>query len=71
MRDMTRNRTRNQRAARWAEFWVIMAVCGFLTLIFMLGMCVAFAVVQAAWIVAIFIYNFIIYNLRLASTTSE
>lgn len=42
-------RTRNQRAARWAEFWAIMAVCGFLTLIFMLGMCVAFAVVQAAW----------------------
>ena len=49
MRDMTRNRTRNQRAARWAEFWTIMAVCGLLTLIFMLGMCVAFAVVQAAW----------------------
>lgn len=49
MRDTTRNRTRNQRAARWAEFWVIMAVCGFLTLIFMLGMCVAFAMVQAAW----------------------
>ena len=42
-------RTRNQRAARWAEFWAIMAVCGLLTLVFMLGMCVAFAVVQAAW----------------------
>lgn len=42
-------RTRNQRAARWAGFWAIMAVCGFLTLVFMLGMCVAFAVVQAAW----------------------
>lgn len=37
MRDMTRNRTRNQRAARWAEFWTIMAVCGFLTLVFMLA----------------------------------
>ena len=49
MRDVMRNRTRYQRAARWAEFWAIMAVCGLLTLIFMLGMCVAFAVVQAAW----------------------
>lgn len=42
-------RTRNQRAARWAEFWAIMAVCGFLTLIFLLGMCVAFAMVETAW----------------------
>ena len=36
-----RVRTRNQRRARWAEFWAIMAVCGFLTLIFLLGMCTA------------------------------
>jgi len=49
MRDMTRNRTRNQRAAKWAEFWAIAAVCGFLTLIFLLGMCVAFAMVETAW----------------------
>ena len=42
-------RTRNQRAARWAEFWAIMAVCGFLTLVFMLGMCVAFAVVPVSY----------------------
>ena len=49
MRDMTRNRTRNQRAARWAECWAIMAVCGCLTLIFLLGMCVAFAMVETAW----------------------
>lgn len=45
----SRQRARRERAARWAEFWAIMSVCGFLTLIFMLGMCVAFAVVQAAW----------------------
>ena len=49
MSNRMKNRTRNQRAAKWAEFWAIMAVCGVLTLIFMLGMCVAFAVVQAAW----------------------
>ena len=49
MTDRQRQRTRRERAARWAEFWAIMAVCGLLTLIFMLGMCVAFAVVQAAW----------------------
>lgn len=49
MSNKMKNRTRNQRAAKWAEFWAIAAVCGFLTLIFLLGMSVAFAVVQAAW----------------------
>lgn len=44
-----RQRTRRERCARWAEFWAIMAVCGLLTLIFLLGMCTAFALVEAAW----------------------
>lgn len=49
MNKMNRQRTRRERAARWAEFWAIAAVCGFLTLIFLLGMCTAFALVEAAW----------------------
>ena len=47
MRD--RQRTRRERAARWAEFWAIAAVCGLLTLIFLLGMCTALAFAQTAW----------------------
>ena len=49
MSNRMKNRTRNQRAAKWAEFWAIATVCGFLTLIFLLGMCVAFAMVETAW----------------------
>lgn len=49
MTERKRQRTRRERAARWAEFWAIVAVCGFLTLIFLLGMCTAFAVVETAW----------------------
>ena len=49
MSNRMKSRTRNQRAAKWAEFWAIAAVCGFLTLIFLLGMCVAFAMVETAW----------------------
>ena len=49
MIERKRQRTRRERAARWAEFWAIVAVCGFLTLIFLLGMCTAFAVVETAW----------------------
>ena len=49
MIERKRQRTRRELAARWAEFWAIVAVCGFLTLIFLLGMCTAFAVVETAW----------------------
>ena len=49
MAERKRQRTRRERAARWAEFWTIAAVCGFMTLIFLLGMCTAFSVVEAAW----------------------
>lgn len=45
----SRQRTRRERAARRAEFLAVAAVVGFLALIFLLGMCTAFAFVETAW----------------------
>lgn len=49
MRDMTRSRTRRERAARRAEFWAIAAVCGFISIVWLFGVYCGFAIIQAAW----------------------
>lgn len=46
---MNRQRTRRERAARWAEFWAIAAVCGFIGIVWLFGVYCGFAIVQAAW----------------------
>lgn len=46
---MNRQRTRRERAARWAEFWATLAVGGCIGLVWLFGVCCGFAIVQAAW----------------------
>ena len=49
MRDMTRSRTRRERAARWAEFWATLAVGGCIGVVWLFGVYCGLAIVQAAW----------------------
>ena len=44
-----RQRTRRERAARWAEFLVIAGISGFIALVWLFGVYCGFAIVQAAW----------------------
>lgn len=44
-----RQRTRRERAARWAEFLVTLAVAGCIGLVWLFGVYCEFAIVQAAW----------------------
>lgn len=44
-----RQRTRRERAARWAEFWATLAVAGCICLVWLFGVYCGFAIVQAAW----------------------
>lgn len=47
--EMNRQRTRRERAARWAEFWATLAVAGCIGLVWLFGVYCGFAIVQAAW----------------------
>lgn len=49
MRDMTRSRTRRERAARWTEFWATLAVGGCIGGVWLFGVYCGLAIVQAAW----------------------
>lgn len=46
---MNRQRTRRERAARWAEFWATLAVAGCIGLVWLFGVYCGFAIVEAAW----------------------
>ena len=47
--EMNRQRTRRERAVRWAEFWATLAVGGCIGLVWLIGVYCGFAIVQAAW----------------------